>query len=1824
MNNIYTKKRILKMIQEKKIDTKEGLSLYRKAQMCPDLGHVMLESVLEMKPLSPQSKLSFNKILLFCRDKEQLEQVKLQLSARNIQVIGILPGVCYEEKAIDVYQICHCEVADYVQLIKKFMVQDCVIDRVIYMWHIGLKDIDLQIQKSFNSIICLTQAYITLKNTHPIKLLFMNDLEENGFVPCYEALEALFKSIRIEDERYNYKIISAQHINTIADYLEELEEDNSHDCNVYYEHTSRLVKEYNEVTFNDELKEQSVNKKNGVYIITGGASGVGFNIAIYLANKYQARLVLVGRRAKDVSIEERINHLEELGGMATYCECNISDFKQVATLIKEVKNKFNTINGVIHCAGIAKDAFLINKSLDDMKQVLAPKIYGVLNLDMCLKDEALDYFVMFSSISAVLGNAGQCDYAFANSFMDYYAKEREAKRSQNERRGQTLSINWSLWSEGTMSVPAEREEWVAENFGLIPLPNEEGTDLFELALQSKKAQYIPIYGLMSKIKNYVFVGNKNDQKTEEYCDEMSQEILSDKTTTFIKNVFSEVLELSLKQIDLQITLQEYGIDSIMVNRFNMIIGKNIIGLPQTLLFDCVTIENVVEYLIQHNKEDLMKMFVCHSKKVVQEKKDSARSISKDIAIIGMSGQFPKADNYEEFWRNLKQGRDCISEVPKARWKYEDYFTEYTEEYSHGKTYCKWGGFIDNVDKFDSAFFNLSPREANVMDPQERLFLENVWHAFEDAGYSIKVIKEESQSNIGVFVGVTTNTYMLWGDTQLREGKEYIPQSYPWSIANRVSYIFDFKGPSIPVDTACSSSLTAIHMACESLKNEECEVAVAGGVNLYLHPLKYIMLSQMKMLSKTGKCHTFGDDADGFVPGEGVGALILKPLDKAIEDQDHIYGVIKSSAINHSGMTTGYTVPSPNAQADLIMKAIEIAKINPRTISYIEAHGTGTRLGDPIEVEGLTKAFGHYTRDTKFCAIGSVKSDMGHAEAAAGISSVMKVLMQLKYKQLAPSLHSKPLNKNINFEKTPFYVVDELKSWEKLTLKDKNKEVTYPRRAGISAFGAGGANAHIIIEEFESNKENKVESNNRVQVIILSAKTREALRANAKKMHDYIKVNQNEMSLEEFAYTLQVGRSALDERLAFIIHDWCDVLEKLEGFLQKEQDCERIYLGNVRDEKKNALSAKKLEEIIAKEDYELLADAWVKGSNIEWKHLYSDRLPLRIVLPNYTFQKKHYWIDRDLSVANSTTSVGKVGQAIADISAKQKSQGLFKLNLEKELEIFKTKVNGDEVRLETIDGQIAVIYMEDKANSNMMTSQLYYMLLKTFNQIDSNPNIKVIILTGYDHVFCMGGTKENLSDIANMKEKCSTGSIIFKGLLSCQIPVISAMQGHAMGGGFVFGLFADIIVMAEECLYSTNFMKYGFTPGVGSTYILKDKLTSNLALEMMFSAKEYTGMELKQRGASFIFKEQEKVIDEAINMAKLLAKKPLKSLKVLKKELSERVLSQLEPIIESEVNMHEEIFKDKGVTEVKDRIAHYFSTATGDSTLNSMNSKENINKHVENKEFQKLVLKNKVKADTSIGIENKEITNEVSKKLVLKDNNGMKSVEIREKIIECIANVLRMSPKELNLKLSLSELGMDSISGVEMIRDINKTFNTQFETIITYDFSDVISFVKYIEQEVDVKGALSVSNEKIGVTNKIEVREQVQMKEEVAATGEGSCLENQNVKQEIVKLICKILQIESNEVNLKLSVNELGMDFITGLELIRDINKKFNLEMEAVMLNDFPNIIGLIHSVEEQISGQSPSVDKTDEPEDKLLAILEQLKNNQIDIDKVNLNLEDMI
>ncbi|XVQ82892.1 beta-ketoacyl synthase N-terminal-like domain-containing protein [Microbispora siamensis] len=508
-----------------------------------------------------------------------------------------------------------------------------------------------------------------------------------------------------------------------------------------------------------------------------------------------------------------------------------------------------------------------------------------------------------------------------------------------------------------------------------------------------------------------------------------------------------------------------------------------------------------------------------------------------IAIVGIAGRYPHAPDLDRFWENLVSGRDCVGPLPSARrrpgWPAD----------------IMWGGFLDEVDKFDPLLFNITPRDAALMDPQERLFLEVTWEALEDAGYPRRRLRERHGSRVAVYAGSMYNEYPFFGVEQTLRGTPQDSGSAIGGIANRVSFHFDLRGPSMTVDTMCSSSLVAIHLAVQALRRGEAEMAIAGAVNLSLHPNKFIQQRRMKLTASDLRCRSFGLGGDGFVPSEGVGVVVLKPLRRALEDGDRVHAVIRGTSVVHMGRTNGWIVPNPAAQGEMVRDALRDAGVDPATIGYLEAHGAGTALGDPIEIDGLMRAFGDAGLPPGAVAIGSVKSSIGHVEAAAGIAGLTKVVLQMRHRTFAPSLHAEELNPKIAWDRVPFRVQREAAPWPE---REDEYGRPLPRRAGVSSFGAGGTIAHVVLEEYADVPERPRFAARRPQVLVLSGQDRDALRRLAGRMAAWLRDAGGRHDLADVAYTLQAGREPLRERLALVTADSREAAGLLERFAAGEE------------------------------------------------------------------------------------------------------------------------------------------------------------------------------------------------------------------------------------------------------------------------------------------------------------------------------------------------------------------------------------------------------------------------------------------------------------------------------------------------------------------------------------------------------------------------------------------------------------------------------------------------------------------------------------------------
>ncbi len=494
----------------------------------------------------------------------------------------------------------------------------------------------------------------------------------------------------------------------------------------------------------------------------------------------------------------------------------------------------------------------------------------------------------------------------------------------------------------------------------------------------------------------------------------------------------------------------------------------------------------------------------------------------------------------------KGGIDAIGEVPADRFSLDEYYD--SDPAAAGKIVTRFGGFIDHVDQFDAHFFGISPREAARMDPQQRVLLEVAWDALEDAG---QVRDRLAGTNTGVFIGISNNDYGRIQFNDLNRIDAYAGTGNALSIAaNRISYVFDFHGPSLAVDTACSSSLVAVHQACNSLRSGESTLALAGGVNLILSPAITINFSKAGAMAPDGRCKTFDARANGYVRGEGAGVVVLKPLAQALADGDPIYAVIRGSAVNQDGRSNGLMAPNPHAQEAVLRAAYLSAGVAAADVQYVEAHGTGTLLGDPIEAKALGAVLALDRRPNSPCLIGSVKTNLGHLEAAAGIAGLIKVALSLKHRALPPSLHFEEPNPHIPFDKLPLRVNTALREWP--------APPDAPMLAGVSSFGFGGTNVHVVVQgapESEAAPQVARDTENRAAdttyLLPLSARSEPALKALAQSYRDFLIAPASTASLYDICYAASARRSHHEYRLAATGNSAAQLTDALDAFIAGE-------------------------------------------------------------------------------------------------------------------------------------------------------------------------------------------------------------------------------------------------------------------------------------------------------------------------------------------------------------------------------------------------------------------------------------------------------------------------------------------------------------------------------------------------------------------------------------------------------------------------------------------------------------------------------------------------
>ncbi len=1029
----------------------------------------------------------------------------------------------------------------------------------------------------------------------------------------------------------------------------------------------------------------------GVYLITGGTGTLGQALAREILETAPGAVVVpASRSAPDAATAQWIAATPDLH----HLRADFSVETSVTELIRVIRETHGRLDGVIHTAGVIHDEAFARKTPDQLAAAFGPKVTGAVALDKAIGAAPLDFLVFYSSISGVVGNIGQVDYAAANGFLDAFAESREVRRRAGACHGRTRSIAWPLWRDGGMMLDSAQEDLMRRTTGLAPMETRDGIDALCAAVAGDASRVCIAPGDAARIRR--FVGRTFEPKTTPAqpaapartgpASRKSSDSahLRRLVLASLTEEASEQLKVSPDDLDPDEELTEYGFDSIGFTQFaNRLNDCFDLELTPTLFFEYPTLDGLAGYLADQESTAMAAALgvagavegepapepefapeptSARPTIAPEPERHPAPSTGTDglIAIIGMSGQFPGAPDVDAFWQVLKEGRDCIGEIPGERWDWRDYWGDPLSE--PGKGNVKWGGFIEDMAAFDAPFFGISAPEARMMDPQQRLLLTASWRVMEDAGYAPSAL---AGSKTGVFIGTADTGYSRLISQGGVAVEGYSMTGLAPSLGpNRISYVYDFHGPSVAVETACSSALIAVHRAVEAIRAGHCTAAIAGGINALLLPDAFVGFAKAGMLSPEGRCKTFSATADGYARGEGVGLVFLKPLREAERDGDRILGVIRASAENHGGHAASLTAPNSKAQADLLRTAYARSGIDPRTVGYIEAHGTGTPLGDPIEVEALTSAFSDLACEAEItfgpapeqaCAIGSVKSNIGHLELAAGIAGLIKVLLQMRHGKIARSLHAEDLNPYMKLKGSPFHVAQTAERWSRVCDADGNR---LPRRAGVSSFGFGGTNAHVVLEEYcapDSAVPDAADDD--PELIVLSARSDAQLTETVRRLADFVSGEGQAAELRDIAHTLQITRDPMEFRLAFAAGSMAEMLERLNAYLAGEEG-DALHTGRVKANRKtNAVlesdgplreAAAGLAERGRGED---LLTLWVGGFGIDWATVRKGRPGKRIPLPGYPFAKTHYWVGQgpNALIMPATTPAVSSREAAAPIS-----------------------------------------------------------------------------------------------------------------------------------------------------------------------------------------------------------------------------------------------------------------------------------------------------------------------------------------------------------------------------------------------------------------------------------------------------------------------------------------------------------------------------------------------------------------------------------------------
>ncbi len=1194
-------------------------------------------------PVSVQAE--FKTLVCFISDREKQQEAAETVKAinKNAEVVFVSQGAGCEKHSKHAYSISRTDESAYKSVFESIRKDYGEADAILYLWTLE----DPSCIDDYACMVYMLQAAAASK-IKP-RWIIAAAQYDTGLNGCYpESWIGFERSYGLVQPNTQVAVVLQEDgVNNtgIKEWIQRLlaEMQTQKLRSTMYRNGKRHVCQIQPV---QTEPGESVLKPGGTYLITGGCGALGMLFADHLAKSSPMNLILVGRSPDSAEKQSKIKLLEAIGSQVLYIQADVCDRSSMEKALTLAKERFGKINGVIHTAGLKSNQNIFAKKMEDFQKVLNPKVKGTLVLDEILQQEKLDFVCYFSSSSAVMGDFGSCDYAVANRFQMAYANYRSRRRP-----GRTFVINWPLWKNGGMGFEdGENSKIYLKSSGQRLLENEEGFAVFDRVLSQSDTQHLVLVGQPSRIRRFLGLVPEAEAalardavtpQNKKRRVEMNGFSMEKSMELDLKEMVAKILKISKDKLDMEKNLADFGFDSISLADFASLLTSYYgFEIVPGVFYGHSTLEKLVQYFLTEHNEAIRELYsenewvqdtpqkvqapaataeVEHPKKRRFTEKRAFQSAAEPIAVIGMSGRFPSADNVEELWEKIKSGKECISEIPADRWNWEEFCKDFTDELVEVR--CNRGGFVSGIDRFDPLFFNISPKEAEAMDPKQRLFLEEAWHTLEDAGYMGERIKGKS---CGVYVGVEESEY---GYLSGRSGS--INSNQNATLSARIAYTLDLRGPNLALTAACSSGLVAIHQACQALRQGECEMVLAGGVSLMISPAVYVGLSKADMLSPDGESYVFDRRANGLVPGEAAAAVLLKPLSKAIADKDYIYGCIKASGVNYSGKTNGITAPSPVAQAELLEDTYKKYNIQPENIQFVLAHSVGSKLGDCIEVQALTSAFRKYTHQKQYCAIGSLKPLIGHTFAASGVVSLIGMLMAMKNKAI-PALHNyESNNEYINFLESPFTVNKENMEW---TVKNGQ-----PRLGVISTTGISGTNAHAVIEEYTCSfsEADNTQAAASPQIVVFSARNQDRLQAVVQRVCEFVERRQ-EISLSDLAYTLQVGREPMEQRMAMLASSRDEMIRGMREYLSSCKEGEAsipIFTGNltggstgVRSILFGKLEGIMLQALLSEKDMEKIALFWTQGGRIPWELLHEGEKVQRIPIPAYPFEKRRCWVE----------------------------------------------------------------------------------------------------------------------------------------------------------------------------------------------------------------------------------------------------------------------------------------------------------------------------------------------------------------------------------------------------------------------------------------------------------------------------------------------------------------------------------------------------------------------------------------------------------------------